>query len=256
MTEQERFEIVLGELGRLVLAFGDLREHFVIVGGQVVALEDRARGGSGLLRVALPSGPAVERGFSFDLDLLYDGEAGSQDDRIPEVLRTLGYSRSGARWLKEVAGVSVAVDLLAAPNTSADTLPTEMTTAAGGAIAAARVHRHLELRIGDKAFDIPVPDALGFLALKLEAKRVRPEMKKDSFDIFAYVHLLGAAEVARQLRTSPDGVPIREGLRALFGSATSEGVLDVLAFSPTLEESDRELVVRFVLDLFDEVCAG
>ena len=64
MTDEERFEIVLRELGGLLLKLGDLRENLVIVGAQVVALEERARGGSGLLRVELPSGPTIERGFS------------------------------------------------------------------------------------------------------------------------------------------------------------------------------------------------
>lgn len=97
-------------------------------------------------------------------------------------------------------------------------------------------------------------DAIGYLSLKLSAKQLRPRLKKDCFDIFAYVHLIGVDEVNRQLRSSPTGPSIRDQLKALFGTETSAGVLDVLEFAPTLDEADRALVVRAVLDLFDPLC--
>lgn len=207
----------------------------------------------GFCKSSFPSGPVISRGFSFDLDLLYDGDAQFLDERIPQVLRKHEYTRRGARWSKLVDGVVVDIDLLAPPGIDP---PTEMTEAARGEVAAGRVARLLELRVGGKEFQIPVPDAIGFLALKLGAKEVRPAASKDCFDIFAYVNLLGVAEVDQQLCRSPKGKEIREQLRAQFGSESSGGVQDVLAYASTLEEPDRELVVRYVLDLFEALCSS
>lgn len=41
MTDEERFEVVLRELGQVLLKLGDLRENLVVVGAQVIALDRR-----------------------------------------------------------------------------------------------------------------------------------------------------------------------------------------------------------------------
>jgi hypothetical protein len=76
VTDLERFETVLRELGELWLKLGDLAEHVMVIGGQVIALESRTRGGDGVIEVETSVGTRVVRGYSFDLDLLYDGDAG------------------------------------------------------------------------------------------------------------------------------------------------------------------------------------
>jgi len=136
MTDVERFETVLRELGALWLRLGDLAEHLMVIGGQVIALESRSRGGDGVIEVETSVGPKVIRGYSFDLDLLYDGEGGWMSERLPEVLRSCGFERSTSfRWTKSVGTERVDIDLLVAPNAEEADLPTPMTTAAGGNIA-------------------------------------------------------------------------------------------------------------------------
>lgn len=256
MTDQERFEIVLSELGKLILALGDLRENIKVIGGQVIALEERTRGRSGVLDIQLATGPTISRGFSFDIDLLYEYAETWQDERLPHVLKQLGYNRShDTRWIKEVDSVSVAIDLLAPPDIPRHELPTPMAPANRGEMAAARVPRQLAVRIGDQEIEVPVPDAPSFLDLKLGAKADRPGQNKDYFDIFAYVNLIGPREVSRQLLQSRRNMAIKTELRENFCSETSEGVRDVLAYASTLEDADRALVVRYVIDLFEELLA-
>lgn len=45
--ELQQFEAVLRELGELMLDLGDLSSRVVLIGGQVLALESRRRGGLG-----------------------------------------------------------------------------------------------------------------------------------------------------------------------------------------------------------------
>jgi hypothetical protein len=75
----------------------------LVVGGQVIALEARLRGGDGVIGIETSTGTRVVRGFSLDLDLLYDGEAGWMGERLPEVRRSCGFERSTTfRWSKVV----------------------------------------------------------------------------------------------------------------------------------------------------------
>lgn len=247
MSDFERFETVLRELAELWLRLGDLAHHMLVIGGQVIALEARRRGGDGVIRVETPVGPVVERGYSLDLDLLYDGEAAWCAERLPEVLRSCGFVRSTSyRWTKLVGGQRVDIDLLASPGAEPDQLPVAMTRVPGGDVAFRRP-RTVDLRA---ALSVAVPSPLGFLALKVAAKKLRPEKTKDCFDLYAYSHLMGAEVIAEELRTGGrDGEQIRERLTTLFADENAPGVRDVLAYAGSLEPDDRELLARSVLDL-------
>jgi len=88
MNDDERFERVLTELGRLLLAMGDLAQHVVLIGGQVPSLLARQRRGRGPMQVRTQTGVTVTRPFSLESDLLFDvANSGFLADRLPEVLR-------------------------------------------------------------------------------------------------------------------------------------------------------------------------
>jgi hypothetical protein len=253
VSDLDRFETVLRELGELWLRLGDLAEHVMVIGGQVIALESRTRGGDGVIEVETSVGPKVVRGYSFDLDLLYDGEAGWMGERLPQVLRSCGFERSTSfRWTKLVGTERVDIDLLVAPSSEPVDLPTPMTTAPGGDIAVLRPRR-VQLT---PALQVSIPSPLGFLALKTEAKKLRPKTTKDSFDLFAYVSLMTPQVIADALSADrADGERLREEIRKLFGAESAPGVLDVLAYASTLEQTDKQLVARAVVDLMQKAIA-
>ncbi len=254
VSDLERLERVLSELGELWLRLGDLAEHVMVIGGQVIALESRTRGGDGVIEVETSVGPKVVRGYSFDLDLLYDGEAGWMGERLPQVLRSCGFERSTSfRWTKQVGAERVDIDLLVAPSTEPEDLPTPMTVVPGGDLAILRPRR-VQLT---PVLQVAIPSTLGFLALKVEAKKLRPRATKDTFDLLAYVSLMTPQVIADALRAGgADGARLREELRMLFGSENAPGVLDVLAYASTLEPTDRQLVARAVVDLMSKATAG
>jgi hypothetical protein len=254
VTDLERFETVLRELGEVWLRLGDLAEHVMVIGGQVIALESRTRGGDGVIEVETSVGPKVVRGYSFDLDLLYDGEAGWMGERLPEVLRSCGFERSTSfRWTKLIGTQRVDIDLLVAPSPEPMDLPTPMTTAPGGDIAVLRPRR-VQLT---SALQVSIPSPLGFLALKIEAKKLRPKATKDSFDLFAYVNLMTPQVISEALAAGgADGERLRQEIRNLFGAENAPGVLDVLAYAGTLEPTDQQLVARAVVDLMLKATVG
>lgn len=108
---------------------GDLGTHVVLVGGQVLALEDLAEGGSGIIQVETATGIVVERGFSMEPDLLFDTDSDAAQvfgERLPQVLRERGFVPTrGFRWSKDVAGEPMHLDLFCAPGTEGDA-PTSM----------------------------------------------------------------------------------------------------------------------------------
>jgi hypothetical protein len=257
VTEAERFDLILDELRQILLDLGDLSAHVVLVGGQVLALEDLAEGGSGIIHVETATGVVIERGFSMEPDLLFDTESDSAQmfgERLPLVLRARGFVPTrGFRWSKDVAGEPMHVDLFCTPDTEAEA-PTSMTPLPSADLALARAHP-ITVNVLDRDLTISVPDAAGFLAMKLEAKlRLRPDLKKDSFDLFTYVKRNTVAVVAQSLarRTVP-GPKIAGELRRLFADESAPGTRDLLGYAPTLGEMDRQLLVREAIDLFNKL---
>lgn len=256
MTEDERFEEVLRELGELLLDLGDLSSRVVLIGGQVLALESRLRGGTGVISIKTETGTEVDRGFSFEPDLLFDLEGAEfSAERLPQVLQQRGYGRTrGFRWSKTLgSGGDMHLDLFAPADIERSVLPTEMTLLPDAQLALRR-SQPARLTIGDTSLRILLPDAVGFLAMKVRAKlEQRPEEHKDSFDIFAYVKLIGAKAVLASLtEAGKDGHVLQGKLLRLFWNASAPGVQDVMAYATSLEPMEKELLAQAAVDLFSE----
>lgn len=257
MTDAEKFDEVLRELGELLLHLGDLSSKAVLIGGQVLALESLRRGGPGVIAIKTDTGTEVDRGFSFEPDLLFDLDGMEfMAERLPEVLKLRGYSRRTRdfRWSKMLQGGEMHLDLFAPADVERSQLPTPMTPLPDAPLAIRRSQR-VSLRVGDTPLSILLPDAVGFLAMKERAKREqRPTVTKDCFDIFAYVKLIGPEAVKASLeQAGTDGRLLRDRLRNLFWNDTAPGVQDVMANASSLEQADRELLAQAVVDLFSEL---
>ena len=71
MTEAERFAVVLDELGSLLSRLDGLCE-VVVIGGQVLAIEQVAASQDPVLQVETDTGQRVVRGYTFDPDPLVE----------------------------------------------------------------------------------------------------------------------------------------------------------------------------------------
>lgn len=182
-----------------------------------MAAEQRESGGSGVIMVTTETGLCIERGYSLEPDLLIDvGCAAGRIDAIGDVMRNCGFDRAKtARWSKSKG--TVAVDLFIPEDTEEWDDP-GATRLPKSAVALLKP-RLVQLRLQGGDLEIYVPDAVGFLAMKLEAKqRLRPNMKKDSFDMYAYVSMKGIDTIAKAiLADSHDGPALTTGLASLFG---------------------------------------
>jgi hypothetical protein len=261
MTGEEKLNVVLRELRDLLQAADAAACPFLLIGGQVLAILAKSVHDSGELVVETATGVRVSRGYSFEPDLLLDVE--EEDVSLPyigalaDVLRQCGFSRSNpeTRWVKRVGEVEVLIDLFAAPSLPDEMRPTRMTTLPRASLASARATMTSVVLTDGDPLRIKVPDALGFLGLKTEAKlQHRPRESKDCFDAYSYVTLVGVQDVARSLaRDGRDGPRVAAELRALFGSADAPGVRDVVQYSKTLGERDLSLLAQAVVDVFQEV---
>jgi len=254
--EQQQFEAVLKELGELMLSLDDLPQLLsVLIGGQVLALQSRSKGGTGLIAVETETGEVVQRGYTMEPDLLIDLEgAESTAERLPDILRQRGYQRTrDFRWSKPLDTTTVHLDLFASPEIDRDMLPTPMTRLPDARLVLRRAQR-IELTVGGTRLRIAISDAVGFLTMKVRAKlEQRPKETKDSFDIFTYVKLVGPQKVSETLQQAgPEGQELKKKLLTLFYTDSSPGVQDVVAYASTLEPEQKELLVRSVVDLFAE----
>jgi hypothetical protein len=252
--ELRQFEAVLQELGELMLDLGDLSSQVVLIGGQALAVESRKRGGSGIISVTTDTGEEVQRGFTFEPDLLLDLEDKEfMAERLVEILQLRGYERTREfRWSKPLGVTNIHLDLFAPVEVEQDALPTRMTPLPDAHLVLRRPQR-VELAIGDTALRIAIPDILGFLAMKVRAKlEQRPDASKDSFDIFVYVKLVGPEVVLNALQEGGSkGRELRQKLLGLFYTRSSPGVRDVVQYANTLESEQQELLEQSVVDLFE-----
>ncbi|NTX10433.1 hypothetical protein HUA76_06520 [Myxococcus sp. CA056] len=258
MTDEERFDEILEELRELLLDLGDLSFSVMLIGGQVLAMESRLRGGTGVISVETDTGTVVERGFSFEPDLLFDLDGSEfMAGRLLEVLRERGFKREARdfRWSKTMpSGQTMDLDLFAPDGSEVSELLTRMTPLPDARIALGR-RRLVSLKVGGKSLSILLPDAAGFLSMKERAKReLRPEKAKDSFDMFVYVKLVGTEAVRASLQAAgEDGRALRDRLLTLFWNAHSKGVQDVLTYAASHEDEERALLAQAVVDLFAEL---
>jgi len=248
-----RFEVVLEELRQLVKEFKRIGVGVVLVGGQALAAEQRESGGSGVIMVTTETGLCIERGYSLEPDLLIDvGCAAGRIDAIGDVMRNCGFDRAKtARWSKSEG--TVAVDLFIPEDTEEWDDP-GATRLPRSAVALLKP-RLVQLRLQGGDLEIYVPDPVGFLAMKLEAKQhLRPNMKKDSFDMYAYVSMKGIDTIAKAiLADSHDGPALTTGLASLFGDDAAPGVRDVLAYADGYDSTEQALLARAVVDLFQQL---
>jgi len=256
MTDEERFDLVLTELGRLLLNLGDLARHVMLVGGQVPSVLGKLHGGSGVIAVTTETGVELTRPFSLEPDLLVDTpRLGFLDERLPEVLRACGFRRTKSyRWNKVVGDVAVDLDLFSPPDADDELAPTPMTPLPSGDLALKRPMVVTYVTAAG-SFEVRLPSPTAFLAMKLDAKeRLRPHETKDSFDLYAFVRLLGIGRVAASLREfDADGRAIAERLHRLFAAADSPGVRDVLSFATQLGRDEGALVAMDAVDLMAEL---
>jgi hypothetical protein len=259
MTDAEQFQAILQELHELLLDLGDLAESVMLIGGQVLALESIRRGGSGVIEATTDAGVIVERGFSLEPDLLFDLDEDSfMAERVPEVLRARSYVRGrDFRWSKQLGGsppMVLHVDLFAPARVSPEALPTAMTPLPDADLAT-RYRMPIEVQIGAQTLRIYVPEPVAFIAMKITAKTVqRPNEQKDSFDLYAYVNLMGPKVVNASLdRAGVEGQRLRRELRLLFWDVDSRGTRDVVAASLLQDSHEQQLLARAVVDLMAEI---
>jgi len=252
-TDRIRFEAVLEELRRLINEFARIGVEVILVGGQALAVEQRESGGSGVIMVQTGTGLSIERGFSFEPDLLIDvSRAEERIDLLGSAMRNCGFDRiRTSRWSKQSGAVVVDIFI---PDDAEYWEDPGATRLPKGAVALLKP-RAVQLQLQGGNLVIHVPDPIGFLAMKLEAKkRLRPIMTKDSFDIYAYVSMKGIDTIASAiLADSIDGPALRTGLAWLFGSEAAPGVQDVLTYADGYGSEERALLARAVVDLFQQL---
>lgn len=147
------------------------------------------------------------------------------------------------------------LDLFAPKDADVDLqdLPTFMTPLPDARLVL-RLSQPVSLSVGGTPLNIRLPEPVAFLAMKVRAKlEQRPLANKDSFDIFAYVKLIGPAEVSASLaQAGQDGQVLRDKLKNLFWNSSAPGVQDVMAYATSLEQEEKELLAQAVVDLFSE----
>ncbi|SRR6266567_3358975 len=253
MTERERFEIVVEEVGALIERVADLAE-VVLIGGQVIAVERLAAGHDPVLQVETDTGQVLTRGYSLEADLLVDPpypEQSARWDELPHLLRECGFRRGPRdyQWDKEVRGELVRLELFVPED--APEPATAMTRLPGGDEVLTRA---TPVMVGAGARrSIKVPDPVSYLRLKLDARLRLRDKPKDSFDLFAYARWKGPGVIRAALRSSQRRGELAAELRELFGAITAPGVLDVLGYATSLEGLERELVAADVVRCFEEV---
>jgi hypothetical protein len=258
LNDAAQFELVLEELRCLLFDFTVIGVTTMLVGGQVLAVEGKAAGGDGIIEVRTPTDIVIRRGFSMEPDLLFDvDESAPRVDAVVDVLKTRGFKRvQNHRWAKTTPTGHVFLDLFMAPDADEANDPASFTRLPMGNLALLRP-RALQVRLNSGVLDVFVPDVVGFLAMKLEAKlRLRPTATKDAFDMYAYVAMKVVTVVNDGLKRDPaEGPRIVKHLQTLFGDMHAPGVLDVLTYAGSLVADERALVARAIVDLFTDVRA-
>ncbi len=255
MTDRERFDVILEELGALLSRVGCLCD-VVLIGGQALAVEQVAAGEDPLLQVETDTGQRLVRGYSFDPDLLVDSvdpEESARWDELPEILRGFGYQRGRRefQWEKQIGEVYVRLDLFRPQGTPTPATP--MTELPRGEQVLARASE-LRFRVGAREVRLKTPNPVDFVLMKVDAIRIRrPKNPKDAFDLYAYARKKTPVVVAEAIAAARERDEALQLLQQLFADENAPGVLDVLSFAGSLEGIDRALVARDVVRTFAEV---
>ncbi|WP_244238859.1 hypothetical protein [Corallococcus carmarthensis] len=145
------------------------------------------------------------------------------------------------------------VDLFAPKDVDPDELPTRMTPLPDARLALRR--SHAVVLVEGKPLRILLPAAMGFLTMKERARReVRPDKTKDSFDMFAYVKLVGPQAVRASLQQAgEEGRALRDRLLNLFWNTDAPGPRDVIRYAASLDPDEQALLAQAAVDLFAEL---
>ncbi|NOK21731.1 hypothetical protein HMI50_32400 [Corallococcus carmarthensis] len=114
---------------------------------------------------------------------------------------------------------------------------------------------HAVVLVEGKPLRILLPAAMGFLTMKERARReVRPDKTKDSFDMFAYVKLVGPQAVRASLQQAgEEGRALRDRLLNLFWNTDAPGPRDVIRYAASLDPDEQALLAQAAVDLFAEL---
>jgi hypothetical protein len=143
------------------------------------------------------TGIEVDRGFSYEPDLLFELEGDEfTAERLPEVLKARDYQRfRDYRWSKPLSsGVMMDLDVFSMPGVAQDELPVPMTVLPDAQLAL-KHKRTIEIKVGNLPLSLAVPDAAGFLAMKVRAKlEHRPKSSPGVRDVLEYASSLEPTE--------------------------------------------------------------
>lgn len=253
MNDQALFESVLAELAVVRSRLYYLHDA-VLIGGQVIAVEQLAAGRPAVFQVETDTGQRIQRPYSMEPDLLLDPpslEESAQWDELPVTLRECGFRMTPRtfRWAKQLEGGTMDLDLFM-PDTHADPV-THMTALAEGETVLRRA-REVEIPVKGKTLRIKLPHPADFLRMKLDnldrpdSVRQERQKAKDALDIFAYIRLKTPAVIAVELANPKDARTVAR-LREHFGTEHALGVQRVVSMVPGLSPDERRLVAKDVV---------
>lgn len=253
MSDQALFEAILVELA-IVRNRMDYLKDAVLIGGQVLAIEQMAAGAPAVFQVETDTGQRIQRPFSMEPDLLVDPpsiEESALWDQLPITLRECGFRRTGRafKWAKALAGGVMELDLFM-PLGHVEPV-TQMTPVEDGHRILDRA-REVVVPVQGRELRIKLPHPADFLRMKLDnfdrtdAIRLEQHKAKDALDIYGYIHLKTPALIAAALR-DPRDESIVGRLREHFGSERSPGVQRVLKLLPGYSPEDRAMVAKHVV---------
>ena len=260
-----RERAVLLELLNIMRALNEENIDAIICGGWVPFLKELARDSE------------TSHSMSFDIDVLLRAKAREREavDRINALLsKSLAYAPNkdaSFRYEKKVDGNIVQLDLLTdlprtkegesilkvyGANSSLDLCLVDGAEDLKDHVETLRIN----VRDGDKveAFDINVPDAVGFLLLKTTVGRFREE-PKDAYDLYYYCRYSEDPGVIRgmlaQAVHEPAIARTVQDLRAKFTHTDSKWVEMVLD-EMSLHGDDREREAQFVVRSISRAIEG
>ncbi len=262
MSDPELFESILAELAVLLNRLDYLHDA-VLIGGQVIAVEQLAAGHPAVFQVETDTGQRIQRPYSMEPDLLLDPpaiEESARWDELPVTLRECGFKRSGRsfRWAKVLDGGTMELDLFV-PHSHQEPV-THMTPLENGERVIGR-SREVRLLVRGKELRIKLPHPADFIRMKLDnfdrtaALREERHKEKDALDLYAYIHLKTPPVIAAALQGLADA-PIFERLREHFGAEQSIGVRRVLRLVPGLSPDEQRLIAKHLVRSVNAVLDG
>lgn len=262
MSDQALFEAVLAELA-VVRNRLDYLNDAVLIGGQVLAVEQMAAGAQAVFQVETDTGQRIQRPFSMEPDLLVDPPAFEESalwDQLPETLKECGFHMTGRtfRWAKNLNGGTMELDLFM-PEGHADPV-VNMTPLKDGLRILGRAHE-VVVPVQGRELRIKLPHPADFIRMKLDnlerpdAVRREEHKGKDALDIYGYIHLKTPEVIAAAFKDPRDEEALTL-LRRHFGSEQAPGVLRVLKMVPGFSGDEAAMVAKHLVRTVAAVLRG